>query len=215
MLQPPVSTPTSRMTAMPMSRSTWYSRSVSVIAGATVIESPVCTPIGSRFSIEQTTTTLSCAVAHELELVLLPAEDRLLEEHLGGRRVRAGPRRRCGAGRPRRRRSRSRAPPMVKRRAGRRPGSRAPRRRRGTSSIEWQIRERATDAGSPSRSAMRSTTSLNSSRSSPASMASTLAPISSTPYLSSTPVLVQRDRGVERGLAAEGRAAARRGAPWR
>ena len=59
MLQPPVSTPTSRMTAMPMSRRRWYSRSVSVSAGATVIESPVCTPIGSRFSIEQTTTTLS------------------------------------------------------------------------------------------------------------------------------------------------------------
>ena len=37
----------------------WYSRSVSVIAGATVIESPVCTPIGSRFSMEQTITTLS------------------------------------------------------------------------------------------------------------------------------------------------------------
>ena len=44
---------------MAMSRIRWYSRSVSVIAGATVIESPVCTPIGSRFSIEQTTTTLS------------------------------------------------------------------------------------------------------------------------------------------------------------
>ena len=37
----------------------WYSRSVSVIAGATVTESPVCTPIGSKFSIEHTTTTLS------------------------------------------------------------------------------------------------------------------------------------------------------------
>ena len=59
MLQPPVSTPTSRSTAMPTSRMCWYSRSVSVIAGATVIESPVCTPIGSMFSIEQTTTTLS------------------------------------------------------------------------------------------------------------------------------------------------------------
>ena len=44
---------------MAMSRIRWYSRSVSVIAGATVIESPVCTPIGSRFSIEQMTTTLS------------------------------------------------------------------------------------------------------------------------------------------------------------
>ena len=30
-----------------------------VIAGATVIESPVWTPIGSKFSIEQTITTLS------------------------------------------------------------------------------------------------------------------------------------------------------------
>ena len=59
MLQPPVSTPTSRMTPMEMLRSRWYSRSVSVMAGATVIESPVCTPSGSTFSIEQTMTTLS------------------------------------------------------------------------------------------------------------------------------------------------------------
>ncbi len=59
MLQPPVSTPTARMMSIPISRNRWYSRSVSVNAGATVIESPVCTPIGSRFSIEQMTTTLS------------------------------------------------------------------------------------------------------------------------------------------------------------
>ena len=59
MLQPPVSTPTARSTAMPTSRICWYSRSVSVIAGATVTESPVCTPIASMFSIEQMTTTLS------------------------------------------------------------------------------------------------------------------------------------------------------------
>ncbi len=58
-LQPPASTPISRITAIAASRITWYSRSVSVIAGATVIESPVCTPIGSTFSIEQTITTLS------------------------------------------------------------------------------------------------------------------------------------------------------------
>ncbi|CAB4947304.1 unannotated protein [freshwater metagenome] len=44
---------------MPTSRMSWYSRSVRVSDGATVMESPVCTPIGSRFSIEQTTTTLS------------------------------------------------------------------------------------------------------------------------------------------------------------
>jgi len=37
----------------------WYSLSVSVWAGATVIESPVCTPIGSRFSIEQMMMQLS------------------------------------------------------------------------------------------------------------------------------------------------------------
>ena len=37
----------------------WYSLSVSVCAGATVIESPVCTPIGSKFSIEQMMTQLS------------------------------------------------------------------------------------------------------------------------------------------------------------
>ncbi len=59
MLQPPVSTPTARMILIAVSRMCWYSRSVRVIAGATVTESPVCTPIGSTFSIEQTITTLS------------------------------------------------------------------------------------------------------------------------------------------------------------
>ncbi len=59
MLQPPVSTPTSRMTAMATSRMFWYSRSVRVSAGATVTLSPVWTPIGSMFSMEQTMTTLS------------------------------------------------------------------------------------------------------------------------------------------------------------
>ena len=56
---PPVSTPTARITLAEASRSTWYSRSVRVWAGATVTESPVWTPIGSTFSIEQITTTLS------------------------------------------------------------------------------------------------------------------------------------------------------------
>ena len=41
------------------SRSVWYWRSVSVCWGATQTLSPVWTPIGSRFSIEQTITTLS------------------------------------------------------------------------------------------------------------------------------------------------------------
>ena len=59
MFEPPVSTPISRMIATAASRISWYSRSVRVCAGATVIESPVCTPIGSKFSIEQMITTLS------------------------------------------------------------------------------------------------------------------------------------------------------------
>ncbi len=59
MLEPPVSTPMRRMQAKAASRMRWYSSSDSVWAGATVIESPVCTPIGSKFSIEQMTTQLS------------------------------------------------------------------------------------------------------------------------------------------------------------
>ena len=43
------------------------------------------TPIGSRFSIEQTMTTLSAAVADDLELELVPAADGLLHEHLADR----------------------------------------------------------------------------------------------------------------------------------
>ena len=59
MLLPPVSTPIARMMRIAWLRRFWYSLSVRVWAGATVIESPVCTPIGSRFSIEHTMTTLS------------------------------------------------------------------------------------------------------------------------------------------------------------
>ena len=59
MFEPPVSTPTLRMTAFASSRMAWYWRSESVIWGATVIESPVWTPIASKFSIEQTMITLS------------------------------------------------------------------------------------------------------------------------------------------------------------
>ncbi len=59
MLEPPVSTPISRMIRMEASRSRWYSLSESVWAGATVMESPVWIPIGSRFSMLQMMTTLS------------------------------------------------------------------------------------------------------------------------------------------------------------
>ena len=47
------------MMAIAASRIFWYSTSVSVCAGATVIESPVWTPIASKFSMEQMITTLS------------------------------------------------------------------------------------------------------------------------------------------------------------
>ena len=57
--EPPVSTPISRSTAIEASRMIWYSLSVSVSAGATVMESPVWMPIGSRFSIEQMMMQLS------------------------------------------------------------------------------------------------------------------------------------------------------------
>ncbi len=58
-LEPPVSTPTSRSTAIAAVRMRWYSLSVRVSAGATVTLSPVWTPIGSTFSIEQTMMQLS------------------------------------------------------------------------------------------------------------------------------------------------------------
>ncbi len=58
-LLPPVSTPISRRIAIEASRISWYSLSVSVCDGATVIESPVWMPIGSRFSIEHTMMQLS------------------------------------------------------------------------------------------------------------------------------------------------------------
>src|SRR5207302_6087688 len=58
MLEPPVSTPISRMIARAASRIRWYSLSVSVWAGATVMLSPVWTAIGSKFSIVQTMTNL-------------------------------------------------------------------------------------------------------------------------------------------------------------
>ena len=48
-----------RMMASEASRRRWYWTSVRVCWGATVMESPVWTPMGSMFSMEQTMTTLS------------------------------------------------------------------------------------------------------------------------------------------------------------
>ena len=88
---PPVSTPISVMTARAASRRRWYSRSVSVIAGAIVIESPVWTPIGSMFSNRADDDEVVGPVTHDLELELLPAEDALLDEHFARRRLRERP----------------------------------------------------------------------------------------------------------------------------
>ena len=59
MFEPPVATPTRRITLKASSRIPWYSRSERVCWGATVIESPVWTPMASKFSTEQTTMALS------------------------------------------------------------------------------------------------------------------------------------------------------------
>ena len=61
MFDPPVSTPISRIMARDASLRYWYSLSERVWAGATVMLSPVCTPMGSRFSMLQMMTTLSLA----------------------------------------------------------------------------------------------------------------------------------------------------------
>jgi len=51
-LQPPT-TPSAETMSIAAVRRMLYSRFASVKAGATTIESPVCTPTGSTFSIEQ------------------------------------------------------------------------------------------------------------------------------------------------------------------
>ena len=51
-LQPP-SMPSAPMMSSAAVRSIWYSLSMSVSAGATTMESPVCTPTGSTFSMLQ------------------------------------------------------------------------------------------------------------------------------------------------------------------
>ena len=85
MFEPPVSTPTARMMATAASRSSWYASSDSVIWGATVTESPVCTPMGSRFSIEHTMTTLSLRSRITSSSNSSQPLDGVLDEHLADR----------------------------------------------------------------------------------------------------------------------------------
>ena len=53
--------PSARMIFRLTERSSWYSLSESVWLGATTMLSPVCTPIGSMFSILQMVMQLSAA----------------------------------------------------------------------------------------------------------------------------------------------------------
>ena len=76
------------MIAIEALRMRWYSRSVSVCAGATVIESPVCTPIGSKFSIEQMMTTLSALSRITSISNSFQPSEALLDQDLGVHRER-------------------------------------------------------------------------------------------------------------------------------
>ena len=172
--------PTSRMIARAALRMAWYSRSVRVCAGATVTESPVWMPMGSKFSIEQMTTKLSALVAHHLELVLLPAEHGLLDQDLvHGREVE--PARHdllelldvvgdAAAG-------------AAEREGGPDDRGQARQLQHRARLVERRARSRSCGTSRP----MRPMASLKSRRSSPTSTARRLAPIRRTPSRSSTP----------------------------
>ena len=88
-LEPPVSTPISRRIAIDALRISWYSLSVSVCAGATVIESPVWMPIGSRFSIEQMMMQLSAlSRTTSISYSFQPISDSSISSSLVGERSR-------------------------------------------------------------------------------------------------------------------------------
>ncbi len=82
MFEPPVSTPISRITASEASRIRWYSLSVSVWAGATVMR--VARVHAHRVEVLDRADDHDVVVdvAHHLHLVLFPADDRLLDQHL-------------------------------------------------------------------------------------------------------------------------------------
>ena len=85
-LEPPVSTPISRSTAIEALRMIWYSLSVSVSAGATVMR--VAGVHAHRVDVldRADDDAVVRLVADHLHLELLPAEHALLDQHLGGRR---------------------------------------------------------------------------------------------------------------------------------
>ena len=179
MLHPPASTPISRITATAASRMRWYSRSVSVIAGATVIESPVCTPIGSRFSMEQTITTLSAeSRITSSSNSFQPMSERSMSTWLVGDS--ASPRRMMASYSSRLYAMPPPAPPSVNdgRMIAGKPTHSA---MSSASSIVWAIRPVGT------ASPMRPIASANSARSSATLIARSLAPMRATLCRASTP----------------------------
>ena len=81
-LEPPVSTPTRRMQVKAASRISWYSTSVRVWLGATVIESPGVHAHGVEVLDGADDHAVVRVVTHHLEFELLPALDRLLDQDL-------------------------------------------------------------------------------------------------------------------------------------
>ena len=171
--EPPVEMPIASSTASESSRIAWYSASVSVWIGATVIESPVWMPIGSRFSIEQTMTPLPfLSRITSISYSFQPRRDSSIRTS----ELREASRPRCTIV------SNSSSPcampppvpPSVK--PGRMMSGQVPifAAAAFASAIEWQ--ETETGMSRPSRSMA----SLKSSRSSARAMASASAPIIST-----------------------------------
>jgi len=80
--EPPVSTPISRRQRIaPVAHHLILAGRCRGLAGATVMESPVWTPIGSKFSTRADNDDVVGEVAHHLKLEFLPAERAFLNEN--------------------------------------------------------------------------------------------------------------------------------------
>ena len=186
------------MTAFAASRRRWYSLSVSVIAGATVIESPVCTPIGSMFSIEQTTMKLSALSR------MTSSSNSFQPSTLSSMSTsRVGD---CASAQA----TFASNSALVLRDAAARAAhrERGPQDRREAGVLHDRPappRRSARCRPSGTSSPIFSIAALKSERSSAFAIDSGRAPSISTPYFASTPSLVEREREVQRRLPAEGR----------
>ena len=179
MLQPPWFTPTPSMMSAPIRTSSSISLCVRVRAGATVIESPVCTPTGSTFSMVVTSIVspvrsriISSSSSFQPRIDSSSRTSLVSESRRPCSTKRVSSSFVCAKPEPR--------PPIVNegRTTNGYPSSSAAS---SASCSEWAIRDLATSAPH------RSTISLNSSRSSPARIVSTLEPMISTPYFSKIP----------------------------